>query len=133
VIVGQSGVGKSSLINVLALEADAAVGQLSAASETGTHTTTAVLMYRVGQSGRLLDTPGVRDFVPAIAGNRRVGTGFREFAGVGACRFADCRHDREPACAVKEAVARRQLSARRYESYRRLLRMSDAASTTQPR
>lgn len=128
VIVGQSGVGKSSLINVLTPTADATVGELSAASDAGTHTTTAVLMYRVGHSGRLLDTPGVRDFVPAISENRGVGAGFPEFGALGACRFANCRHDREPACTVKEAVARGEISARRYESYRRLLRTSDGAS-----
>jgi ribosome biogenesis GTPase len=120
-LVGQSGVGKSSLINVLAPDAAAAIGALSSASDTGTHTTTAVLMYTVAD-GRLLDTPGVRDFVPALLADERLADGFVEIRReAGHCRFADCRHASEPDCAVKSAVAANRINARRYESYRRLL------------
>lgn len=119
VLLGQSGVGKSSVINALVPGSEAAIGELSAASGTGSHTTTAVLMYRVPGSGGgwLLDTPGVRDFLPAL-GTRRVDAGFRELAALAsACRFADCRHDREPGCAVKAGVEAGTVSARRYQSY----------------
>lgn len=120
-LVGQSGVGKSSLVNALAPGAAAAIGELSAASDAGTHTTTAVLMYDVG-GGRLLDTPGVRDFVPALLANERLADGYVEIRREAAsCRFADCRHDAEPGCAVKAAVSAGRIAPRRYESYRRLL------------
>ncbi len=128
-LVGQSGVGKSSLINALAPDASAAIGELSAASDAGTHTTTAVLMYRVGH-GRLLDTPGVRDFVPALLPDERLADGFVEIRReAGCCRFADCRHRAEPGCAVKDAVADGRIAARRYESYRRLLDTVTGRST----
>lgn len=123
ILVGQSGVGKSSLINRLAPNADIVVGELSAASAEGTHTTTASAMHRLPGGGRLIDTPGVRDFVPAIDEARSVQFGFPEInALAGKCRFNDCRHLREPNCAVKDAVESGQISARRFETYRRLVR-----------
>lgn len=124
VLVGQSGVGKSSLVNGLVAGDLASVGELSAATSTGTHTTTAVLMYTVDgeSSGRLLDTPGVRDFVPAIDRDRRLDLGFPEMRPfLGLCRFSDCQHLHEPGCAVKQALASGAVSQRRYESYCRLL------------
>lgn len=122
VLVGQSGVGKSSLTNALVPGGRAAIGELSAASATGSHTTTAVLMYAIPESsgGRLLDTPGVRDFVPAL-GQRRLDEGFPEVRRLARqCRFADCRHDHEPGCAVKDGIESGAISRRRYESYRQL-------------
>ena len=123
ILVGQSGVGKSSLINHLIPNADILVGELSAASAEGTHTTTASAMHGLPGGGRLIDTPGVRDFIPAISEARRVQFGFPEISAlVGQCRFSDCRHLREPNCAVKQAVESGQISARRFETYRRLVR-----------
>ncbi len=120
-LVGQSGTGKSSLINALAPGATAIVGELSAAMSTGTHTTTAVLMYTVAAAGRLLDTPGVRDFIPAIDSQQRIAHGFPEFRSLDMhCKFADCEHDHEPGCAIKQALAAGNISRRRYESYLRL-------------
>jgi ribosome biogenesis GTPase len=120
-LVGQSGVGKSSLINALVPGAAAAIGELSAAGDVGRHTTTAALMYRVGE-GRLIDTPGVRDFIPALDPRQCLALGFREIRlAAERCRFADCRHLAEPDCAVKTGVAAGSILARRYESYRRLL------------
>jgi ribosome biogenesis GTPase len=123
VFVGQSGVGKSSLINTLVPGAGAVTGELSAAHRVGTHTTTAALMYAIGTAGKLIDTPGVRDFVPAVPA-RRVDAGFPELrALVPRCRFADCSHLHEPGCAVKAALEAGELSARRYASYTRLMWM----------
>ena len=83
-------------------------------------------MHRLENSGRLIDAPGVRDFVPAIAEAADVQAGFREISRLAPdCRFANCRHLREPGCAVTAAVEEGLISARRYESYRRLLRTVD--------
>lgn len=123
ILVGQSGVGKSSIINRLVPDADIVVGALSAASQEGTHTTTASAMHDLTNGGRLIDTPGVRDFVPAIPQPESVQTGFPDIlAAADACRFGDCRHLREPDCGVKDAVQSNIVSPRRYESYKRLLR-----------
>jgi ribosome biogenesis GTPase len=122
-LVGQSGVGKSSLINLLVPGAEVAVGEISAATEEGRHTTTASMMHTLPEGGRLIDSPGVRDFQPALDAAADVERGFRELREVAHdCRFSDCRHLREPDCAVREAVADGRISPRRYESYRRVYR-----------
>ncbi|MDJ0926274.1 MAG: ribosome small subunit-dependent GTPase A [Gammaproteobacteria bacterium] len=123
ILVGQSGVGKSSLINALLPGADLATASLSRSTDEGRHTTTASIMHRIDGGGRLIDSPGVRDFIPAIRAGVAVQVGFPEIlAAADNCRFTDCRHLREPGCAVKAAVQAERITARRYESYRRLLR-----------
>lgn len=122
ILVGQSGVGKSSLINALVPNADSFVGALSAATDEGKHTTTASVMHQLPGGGRLIDTPGVRDFVPVIGETRSVQFGFPEISAVaGQCRFSNCHHLREPDCAVKREVEIGTISARRFDSYRRLV------------
>lgn len=122
ILVGQSGVGKSSLINLLLPDRDITVGRLSTASGLGRHTTTATTLYHLPCSGRLIDSPGVRDFRLGEVSAAELGSGFREFTPyLGQCRFNDCRHLSEPGCAVLVALAAGQISARRMESYRRLL------------
>ena len=87
-------------------------------------------MHALPDGGQLIDSPGVRDFLPAIDDDRAVQVGFAEIlAAAGHCRFSDCRHLREPGCAVKAAVASGGISARRYESYRRLLRSTQTAGS----
>jgi len=128
-LVGQSGVGKSSLLNRLVPGSDTATGQLSAANDEGRHTTTASIMYRLENGGRLIDTPGVRDFVPAIPDPRDIAHGFIEIGTTGRdCRFADCSHLREPDCAVSAAVLKGTIDNRRYESYRRLMNLANQAT-----
>jgi ribosome biogenesis GTPase len=123
ILVGQSGVGKSSLINRLIPGADAAVGQLSTTTREGRHTTSASIMHVLPNGGRLIDTPGVREFIPAIHDPQWVQAGFAEVVRVAEhCRFNNCRHLREPDCAVKHAVEDGTVDPRRYESYKRLLR-----------
>ena len=123
ILVGQSGVGKSSLLNALVPDAEAATGALSRATAEGTHTTSASVMHRLPGGGRLVDTPGERDFIPAVPADASVQAGFPEIlAAAPGCRFRNCLHLREPGCAVKAAVTDGTVSARRYESYRRLLR-----------
>lgn len=127
-LVGQSGVGKSSLVNALLSRDAAAVGALSGRAGLGKHTTTAVCMYRVGGSGWLIDAPGVRDFVPAPGGSGPVDRGFPDIRRLARyCRFADCRHVHEPGCRVRDGLTTGDLSGRRYRSYLYLLETSEAA------
>jgi ribosome biogenesis GTPase len=124
VLVGQSGVGKSSLLRALVPESTANVGALLRDDE-GRHTTTATMLYALPDGGAIIDSPGVRDFAPAIDRLNEPAMGFTDIAGLSAgCRFADCLHLREPDCAVQQAVGA-ALGARRYESYRRLRRLYD--------
>ncbi|MEZ5542810.1 MAG: ribosome small subunit-dependent GTPase A [Pseudomonadota bacterium] len=122
ILVGQSGVGKSSLIKCLQPELEIATGRLSAASGQGKHTTTATTLYHLPGGGALIDSPGVRDFHLGSVEPAALARGFREFLPcLGHCRFSDCLHRGEPDCAVAAALARGAIGARRMESYRRLL------------
>lgn len=124
-LVGQSGVGKSSLVRRLIPEASVEVGEL-VREEDGRHTTSASRLFDLPRGGHLIDSPGVRDFAPAIDRLDGGNLGFIEVARLApGCRFQDCRHMREPACAVRAAVESRAISARRYESYRRLRRLQE--------
>jgi len=122
ILVGQSGVGKSSLIKRLLPALDITTGKLSAASGFGRHTTTATTLYHLDGGGRLIDSPGVRNFHLGSVAPGDLAAGFREFRPcLGDCRFNDCRHVAEPGCAIIAAADRGCISPRRLESYRRLL------------
>jgi ribosome biogenesis GTPase len=122
VLVGQSGVGKSSLLRALVPDSEAVIGALIRDDE-GRHTTSASWLYALPGGGAIIDSPGVRDFAPAIDRLSAAALGFSDVAALSEhCRFGDCRHMREPDCAVRAALGGR-LSERRYESYRRLLRL----------
>ena len=122
VLVGQSGVGKSSLVNALLPKEQIETGGLMR-EEEGRHTTTASRSYPLDSGGRLIDSPGVRDFAPAIEQLDGETLGFPEIdRRARGCKFQDCRHMQEPACAVIAAVEAGEFLARRYESYRRLRR-----------
>ena len=124
-LVGQSGVGKSSLVRRLLPEAVVAVGELVRAAE-GRHTTTAARLFDLPHGAALIDSPGVRDFAPAVSALDERTLDFPEVARLAAgCRFSDCRHLREPRCAVRAAAEDGSWHARRYESYRRLHRLRE--------
>lgn len=122
ILVGQSGVGKSSLINRLVDDSVLPTAAVSASRREGRHTTVNSVMLSLPNGGAVIDSPGVRDYAPAVAGPAEVAQGFREIREAGAhCRFANCRHRHEPGCDVKARVGDGRIAARRYESYRRLL------------
>jgi ribosome biogenesis GTPase len=128
-LVGQSGVGKSSLVNVLIPDAAAQTAELTR-EEEGRHTTTTARRYRLSpgaspeSQSAVIDAPGVRDFAPPATLARAAERGFVEIHERAVdCRFSDCRHLEEPQCAVRGAVLALEISARRYESYRRLYRL----------
>ena len=123
IFVGQSGVGKSSLINRLLARDDsadkaAAVGALSTARGKGTHTTTATRLYHLPDGGDLIDSPGIREFGLWQLDAGEVLEGFIEFRPyLGLCRFRDCSHRHEPGCALQAAIEAGEVSADRLDSY----------------
>jgi ribosome biogenesis GTPase len=124
IIVGQSGVGKSSLINCLLRDERQRVAAISDRSGEGRHTTVNSALLQLPGGGAVIDSPGVRDYAPALQ-PAEVVAGYREIAAAGRdCRFANCRHLREPGCAVKHAVEEGTISERRYDSYRHLLALT---------
>ena len=115
---GNSGVGKSSLINSLVPEAGLRVGDVSAAHHTGMHTTTFSEMLDLAGGGAIIDTPGVKGFGTIDFERAEVAHYFPEIFKVGKdCRFSNCTHTHEPGCAVLEAVERSLISQSRYASY----------------
>ena len=122
VFVGQSGVGKSSLVNVLLPEADLRVGALSENTQKGTHTTTTAQLFHLAGGGSLIDSPGIREFGLWHMTRKQVEDGFREFRPfLGNCKFRDCQHQQEPGCAILGAPDAGNISAVRLESYRRIV------------
>lgn len=121
VMVGQSGVGKSSLSNALLGEHVQAIGALTEKGKQGRHTTTTAVLVRLANGAELIDTPGARSYAPYIEHTGDIAQGFKEFRQLlGRCRFADCAHRAEPDCAIKAAVAGGRISAERYDSYTKL-------------
>jgi ribosome biogenesis GTPase len=121
-MVGNSGVGKSTLMNAVIPGLDLETREVSAWSGKGTHTTTAALLVPFGENAALIDTPGMKSFVPhGIDRNNllELFPDLRELADD--CRFNNCGHSTEPQCAIRDAVESGQIAASRFSSYRRLL------------
>lgn len=121
ILVGQSGVGKSSLVKALLPDRDVRIGSLSG-TRLGRHTTTTAVLYHLPDGGDLIDSPGVRDFAVWHMEPARIIAGFREFAPlIGQCKFGDCRHRQEPECAVQQAAADGRIDPRRLHSYLQIM------------
>lgn len=124
IFVGQSGVGKSSLINMLLPDfvKKADIGHLSELSGLGQHTTTAARLYHLPDGGAIIDSPGVREFGLWHLEARQVDQGFIEFHDyLGRCRYRDCKHIDDPGCALRDAVTNGRIAASRFENYHRIL------------
>ena len=122
VFIGQSGVGKSSLVQTLLPNEQIQVGHLHQQTPFGRHTTSTARLYSYSKGGSIIDSPGVRDFGLEQISRTDVEQGFidiREFSNQ--CRFRDCRHRQEPGCAVTDAIQKGKLSKRRLESFHRIL------------
>lgn len=125
VVVGESGVGKSSLIDRLVPGHALRIGELSQRSGQGRHTTTVTMLFHLPDGGDIIDSPGVREFRLWPLPTAELAQGFREFRDhLGHCRYRDCRHLAEPDCALVAAVEQGLVSSTRLESYRDLLRGS---------
>ena len=123
IFVGLSGVGKSSLVNCVIPNADIKVGEVSYASQEGTHTTTVSSLYHLPGGGDLIDSPGVRDFTPIIENRQQILNGFAELRKYsGLCKFNDCTHTSEPGCAVKLAIENGEINPQRLQSYQHMLK-----------
>lgn len=122
VITGQSGVGKSSLINALIPNLAIQTKSISTASGLGRHSTTNSSLYRLGNSGILIDTPGVRSFDIYHLSADEIARGFAEiYPYLGYCQFSDCSHTHEKKCALKDAVKAEKISELRYNSFLQIL------------
>lgn len=122
ILVGRSGVGKSSLVNRVLPEAEAKTGDISEATGKGRHTTSAARLYHLACGGELIDSPGVREFGLWNLDHDEATYGFIEFREfIGTCKFSNCTHTHEPGCAIQEAIEEGKISSRRVESYHRII------------
>lgn len=122
IFVGQSGVGKSTLVNTVLPDADILTKEVSENSGLGQHTTTVSRLHHLPSGGNLIDSPGIREFGLWHLEVERVTWCFKEFREfIGGCRFRDCKHLNDPGCLIREAVEEGKISELRYDSYHRIL------------
>lgn len=123
VLAGQSGMGKSTLLNALIPQANRATAEISTALDSGTHTTTYSHLYHLDESSAIVDSPGFQEFGLSHIKEENLAWGFVEFHPyIGQCKFSNCRHLKEPGCAVLAAVEKGILHAKRLAFYQKLLR-----------
>ena len=122
VLVGQSGMGKSTLVNALIPEARAATREISLALDSGKHTTTHATLYHLDADSHLIDSPGLQEFGLGHLDLQEIEQAFPEFRPyLGQCRFRDCRHNREPDCALIAAVDAEKIDKTRFATYHRIV------------
>ena len=122
IFVGQSGVGKSSLINRLQPQANVAVGSLSIGKEKGTHTTTVSRLFHFAHGGILIDSPGIREFSLTHLTQEQVINSFIDFRTyLGRCKFRDCLHKSEPGCSLIDAVSQKKILQSRFDNYHQII------------
>jgi ribosome biogenesis GTPase len=122
ILVGQSGMGKSTIVNALLPESNARTQEISEVLDSGKHTTTATHLYHLGPHSDLIDSPGLQEFGLHHLDIEQLEQAFIEFRSfLGKCRFANCRHMKEPDCAVIAAVNSGHVSSRRLASYQGLV------------
>lgn len=121
-VSGNSGVGKSTLVGKIDPTLDIRTGEISESFHKGKHTTTFSTMYRIGEDGYIIDTPGIKGFGLIEIDDKELWHYFPEMiATAGSCRFYNCTHTHEPGCAVVEAVKSGEIAYSRYESYLKIL------------
>jgi len=122
IFLGQSGVGKSSLINELIPDLNLRVNEISTKSKLGKHTTTNTTLYHIPSGGDLIDSPGIREFKLDELTDKEILSGFKEFKPfIGQCKFRNCAHIKEPKCAIKTAVESGDIHPLRYANYLQLI------------
>ncbi|HIF47906.1 ribosome small subunit-dependent GTPase A [Candidatus Thioglobus sp.] len=122
IFLGQSGVGKSSLINELIPDLNLRVNEISTKSKLGKHTTTNTTLYHIPSGGDLIDSPGIREFKLDELTDKEILSGFKEFKPfIGQCKFRNCAHIKEPKCAIKTAVESGDIHPLRYANYLELI------------
>jgi ribosome biogenesis GTPase len=122
VLAGQSGMGKSTILNALIPEARRATAEISTALDSGCHTTTHTHLYQLDTDSYLIDTPGIQAFGLNYIKDENLVWGFVEFHPyIGQCKFNDCRHLSEPDCALLNAVKEGKIHQRRLDFYHKLL------------
>ena len=122
IFVGQSGVGKSSLVNHLQPNAEMRVGPLSVGKEKGTHTTTTSKLFHLTGGGVLIDSPGIREFGLSHLTKSEIIESFIDFRPyLGRCKFRDCSHNKDVGCSLIKAVEDKKVLASRLHNYRQIL------------
>lgn len=122
IFVGQSGVGKSTLVNSLMPELGLITKQVSDNSGLGQHTTTVARLFHFPQGGDLIDSPGIREFGLWHLNAEEVFNGFIEFEQYqGLCKFRDCKHQQDPGCSLTNALANNKIHPKRFESFQRII------------
>lgn len=122
ILVGLSGVGKSSIVKKILPEEEIKIGETSASTGEGKHTTTVSALYHLKDNGIIIDSPGVRDFTPINNSIDEITHGFKDVRRYsGSCKFSNCSHSTEPGCAMKQAVTDGELNEQRFKNYLRLI------------
>lgn len=122
IFIGQSGVGKSSLVNKIRPDCRAATGPISIKTQLGQHTTSNSYLYHLPEGGCLIDSPGIREFGLWHMPHQQIAAGFREFQPLLAqCKFRNCNHHDSPGCAIIAAVKKGHIAQQRYQNYVKIM------------